>query len=379
MSDPIPGYPPEPKTIKEIYPRYSQRLLDVMVDEYLDETVRYLENTDRAHYDLTNTLATLPLSSEARARIKGQKIISMSLYFKAANFAHRKNHPIVGGFDQIPMSELERTRHPMWEGTNRYEHTFLENYLNKVIDADFGDWVPVVYLSKDLSVLEPILKSRGWVVINVQHSGLAECPGAMWRYLSFNLDCRCCYIQDTDRAFEPKRPEHLLRLIERFENAALIRPLQWSSPNAEMSLILGNDFLVRPAKINFDVTRMVLGYIVLNVLHEDRINNFVHERARNRDDTKIIPLSKRLTREHIGPHPHERAANKNYPYYAFDEQWLKEFVYYHLSDGRIITLLRNSVKSDDICQRLDLEYQRQMGDILLSREEEAALENPPGS
>jgi hypothetical protein len=84
-------------------------------------------------------------------------------------------------------------------------------------------------------------------------------------------------------------------------------------------------------------------------------------------------MTKRFIREHIGPHPHERAVHKNYPYYPFDEQWLREFVYYHLSDGRMATLLRNNERKDDIIQRLDLEHQREHGNLVLSPTEEAAL------
>jgi len=85
-------------------------------------------------------------------------------------------------------------------------------------------------------------------------------------------------------------------------------------------------------------------------------------------------MTKRLAREDFGPLPYEGVAKKNYPYYCFDEQWLKEFVYYHLREGKMITLLEDLEKKEDLFQQVDLEYQRQMGNVLLTPEDEALLE-----
>jgi hypothetical protein len=197
------------------------------------------------------------------------------------------------------------------------------------------------------------------------HRSVAHDPGAMWRYLGFNLPCEYVYFQDTDRAFTAHSPERFLPVMREHRRLALARSVQWSSPGHEMALILGNDFLIRPGHIGFDARRTMLGYIVLHILHEDRINNFVHEPLRCRTDTAIAPVSKRFAREHFGPLPHERVPNKNYPYYGFDEQWLKEFVYYALSDGRMATLLKFEKPEDEI-QRLDLSHQRQHGNVLVS-------------
>lgn len=48
----------------------------------------------------------------------------------------------------------------------------MENFVNKVLTSNFGDWVPLVYLAEDLSVLEPVLREKGWVV--EQNAGLQE-------------------------------------------------------------------------------------------------------------------------------------------------------------------------------------------------------------
>jgi len=110
-----------------------------------------------------------------------------------------------------------------------------------------------------------------------------------------------------------------------------------------------------------------LGYIIWNILHEDRLTNLVHEPIGNRDDLAVMPLSQRLRRGHVGPHPKERVAHKNFPYDSFDEQWLKEFVYYHLSNGRMATLLRGRRDRSDQIQRLDLIWQRKNRNILISK------------
>ena len=241
----------------------------------------------------------------------------------------------------------------------------MENFVNKILASSFGDWIPLVYLAEDLSVLEPMLREKGWVVVKMGHSSNGCCPGSMWRYLSFNLDCRFAYIQDTDRSFLPNMAERFIPPMNENPSAALARPLQWSSPAGEMSTILGNDFMVRPASVDFDVARMMLGYTVLNILHEDRINNFAHEPLRSRDDCRVEPLSKRRQRDFFGPHPHERVPHKCYPFYGFDEAWLREFLYYHFSDGRMITFLQNRENPEDVSQRLDLEHQRARGNRLI--------------
>lgn len=351
--------------IQDAYAGYSQRLLDVMLDDYLDEAVAYLDRTGRANYNLAQSFVMRPMDPSDCERIRDRKVVCMSLYFKGATFPRRKDHPRRDESGQIPMAELTRVHHPSWEGTPRFEKTFMENFANKILTSNFGDWIPLVYLAEDLGVLEPVLREKGWVVVRMGHSSNGCCPGSMWRFLSFNLDCRFAYIQDTDRNFSLNMAERFIPPMNANPSAALARPLQWSSPAGEMTIILGNDFLVRPASIDFDAARMMLGYTVLNILHEDRINNFTHEPLRLRDDCRVEPLSKRRQREHFGPHPHERMPNKCYPFYGFDEAWLREFVYYHLSDGRMITFLQKRENPDDVIQRLDLEHQRARGNRLI--------------
>ncbi len=355
----------ELKRIQDAYAPCTRRLLNVMLDEYLGEAVAYLARTGRAHYRLAESFAMQPMSQEDRARIAGRKVACMSLYFKGATFPRRNDHPRRDASGQIPMEELTRVHHPAWEGTPRFERTFMENFVNKVLGSNFGDWVPLVFLAEDLAVLEPVFRAKGWVVVRMRHSSVSCCPGSMWRYLSFNLGCRYAYIQDTDRDFNLKMAERLIPPMEEDAKAAVARPLQWSSPSGEVNLILGNDFLVRPSAVEFDVARMMLGYTVLNILHEDRINNFAHEPLRNRDDCRVEPLSRRAKRDWFGPHPHERVPHKCYPFYGFDEAWLREFVYYHFSDGRMVTFLQGRENPADIVQSLDIAHQKAGGNCLV--------------
>ena len=357
---------PTVNRIQDAYPRYSQRFLNVVLDDYLDEAMAYLASTGRSDYNLAQSFSTDPMAPADCDRIEDRKVVCMSLYFKAATFARRKNHPLVDQSGQIPMEELTRVNHPAWEGSPRFEKTFMENFVDKVLNSDFGDWIPLVYLAEDLSVLEPVFREKGWVVVRVRHKSSACCPGSMWRFLSFNLNCRFAYIQDTDRNFARNMAERFIPAMDETPSAALARPLQWSSPPAgEMTIILGNDFLVRPKNIDFDAARTMLGYNVLNFLLEDRINNFTHEPLRSRDDCRLEPMSKRRVRDHFGPHPHERVPHKCYPFYGFDEAWLREFLYYHLSDGRMITFLQKREKADDVIQMLDLKHQRMHGNRLI--------------
>lgn len=356
---------PPMNRIQDVYASYSEQLLSVMQDDYLGEAAAYLERTGRAGYDLERSFASEPMDAGDRERIRGRKVVCMSLYFKGATFPRRKDHPLRDGSGQIPMEELTRLNHPAWEGTPRHGRTFMENFVNKVLESDFGDWVPLVYLAEDLAVLEPVLRAKGWVVVRMRHGSTAACPGSMWRFMGFNLDCRFAYVQDTDRGFSLGMAERFIPAMDGAPTAALARPLQWSSPAGEMAVILGNDLLVRPAEIGFDAARAMLGYVILNILLEDRINCFVHEPTRSRDDCRVEPMSRRGAREYFAPHPHERVPHKCYPFYGFDEAWLREFVYYQVSDGRMITFLQKRERPDDAVQQLDLKHQRANGNLLI--------------
>ncbi|WP_075088775.1 hypothetical protein [Verrucomicrobium spinosum] len=76
-----------------MYPRYSKKLLEVMYEDYLMEASKYLERTGRLDYHLLSSFEHEPLSPEDLDRIRGRKIVAMSLFFKPSNFARRKVQP----------------------------------------------------------------------------------------------------------------------------------------------------------------------------------------------------------------------------------------------------------------------------------------------
>ncbi|WP_029190175.1 hypothetical protein [Verrucomicrobium spinosum] len=350
-----------------IYPRYSKNLLEVMVDDYLDDVEAYLARTGRAEYRLRKSFQMENLQGDELSRMRNRKVCCMSLFFKPAKQEQIKNSPQRSSSGEIIEEELHKVRHPAFQGSPRYESSFWSSYLEKILNSDFADWVPVAFLARDLGFLRDSLKERGWIVVQMRHDSVAHNPGAMWRYLGFNFDARCCYFQDTDRSFSSARADRMANLLTLSPRVALARPLQWSN-HGEMSVILGNDFAVNPSQVPFDSAKMMLGYILLSILHEDRLNNFCFEPVRKRNLEKVAPLSARHLREHFGPLHHERVGGKCYPYYTFDEQWLKEFVYYQMTEGRMATLLLDRVKEGDEVQAADIAFQREHGNLLVSTE-----------
>jgi hypothetical protein len=359
------------QSLKEIYPRYSKEILDAYCSDYAADAREYLERTERAHYRLEHSFSHSPLSEVDRLRVKGRKVVCMSLFLKPASFHNREEQALKGSDGNIVSSEFTRHKYPMWKGTPRENCTFVENYL-KVLESDFGDWVPVVFLAADLTGIAPVLLERDCIVLGMHHDSIAHNPGAMWRFLGFNFDSAFCFVQDTDRLFNRRWADRMVAAAAHNPQTALVRKMESTGPGGEMPLILGNNFLIRPACIDFDVRRMMTGYLLLNILHEDRLTNLAHEGNRGRDDSCVEPLSRRLKRPHFGPLPKERVPRKCYPYYGFDEQWLKEFVYYHLSNGRTITLLKVPLDSGDRIQALDAQLQQARGNAIIPWDETPA-------
>ncbi len=344
-------------TISDVYPRYSTQLLSIFLKDYAADVTSYLNSTNRAHYDFINMFAHESLNFDIYPE---DIIISASLFFKGCSFNKRNEHPLRDSSGQIPMSEIEKISHPVFQGTNRESNSFLDNYVWPLLRGDRKPFKTVVFLAYDLLCLKPILINHGINVIVMKHSSFAQSPGVMWRFLAFNFKCRAVYIADSDRKFEANRVQRLFKLLEENPQVALSRPLQSTGPGGQMALILGNDFMVNPLNVDFDVVENMLGYIALNILSEDRPVNFAHENLHGR---KYSP-SRSVNSEYCGPNPGERVPFKCFPYYGFDESWLKEVIYYHFSNGRIATLMQR-YDSSDLIQSLDLQHQRENGNLLI--------------
>ncbi|MBE2284526.1 MAG: hypothetical protein IAE77_13805 [Prosthecobacter sp.] len=346
-----------PTSITDVYPCYSQRLLRVLLADYEKLISEYLNRTNRGHYRLSEMFEFEPLEFVI---LPEDVIISGSLFFKGCNYAKRDAHPIQDASGQIPLDELYKIPHPAFAGSKREPFSFFDNYVKPIIKGRWEPYKCVIFLAADLRCLKPILENRGIKVVMMRHSSLAHSPGAMWRYLAFNFQCRAVYFADTDREFEIRRVNHLLKLLEQEPKTALARPLQSTGSGGQMALILGNNFMAKPASVDFDAAESMLGYIVLNILAEDRPTNFVYE---NRHDRKPA-IPRVLEQEYEGPMPSERVPLKCFPYYCFDEQWLKEVVYYHFSNGRIATQVQRH-DPNDLIQSLDLSYQQENGNHLV--------------
>lgn len=302
------------KTILDIYPRYSKNLLAAFRDDYLEEAERYLASTGRGDYRLSSMFDII---EKPTIDLRETNVVAASLFFKPSNYASRDCVLIRDSDEQIPLAELHKPCHSLFVGTRREGRSFFDSYVRLILESDYGQWKPVVFLASDLLCLKELLEGRGIAVFVMEHASISHNPGAMWRYLAFNLDCRSVYLQDTDRIFNINRSGLLLAMLDYRDDIALVRKLQRTRPKGQMALILGNDFVVRPDLIDLDVETSMLGYIVMNVLHEDRLTNFVFEPSHSRDPSMVGLLSNRIQRGHPGPRPVERVPLKCFPYYGF--------------------------------------------------------------
>lgn len=349
--------PEVPATIEEVYPRYSHHLLTALAQDYHDQLDGFLARTNRHGWRLGEMFL-----HERPALEFGPEdvVVSCSLFFKSANFARRECHPQRDESGQILPSEIYKKPHPVFAGTPREPKSFFECYVKPLLEGAWSSCKVVVFLASDLLCLQGILQGSGIHVVVMRHAGIAHNPGAMWRYLALNFPCRAIYFADTDRKVEKRRVHCLLDILDAHPHISLVRPLQNTGGLGQLALILGNDFLVRASHVDFDAAKSMLGYLVLNILTEDRPASFVHE---NRHDRPYF--TPRLDEPgYVGSRPTERVPRKCFPYYGFDEQWLKETVYYHFSNGRMATLMHNR-RPDDHLQNLDVKHQEARGNLLL--------------
>jgi len=349
--------PPPPRRITDVYPSYSQNLLNVILEDYGEAVDEYLRLTGRAHYRFLEMFDHEPIDWVLDPE---DVVVSCSLFFKPTTFPRRKDLPAVDDGGQIPLEELHRVPHPAFGGPRRDGRSFYENFVQCLVEAKWQGCRCVVFLASDLRCVKPILEGNDIRVVMMRHPSVGMGPGGMWRFMAFQFLCRAVYVQDTDRPFNFPRVKGLLGLLDAHPQCALARPLQWTGGGGEMSLILGNHFVVRPEQVDFDPVKSMMGYIALNLLTEDRLTTFTHEswQGRKAHQTRL------LDQDYDGPKPAERLPGKCFPYYGFDERWLKEVVYPHFSLlGKVVTQISQH-NADDLYQALDLAFQEEHGNVL---------------
>jgi len=343
------------KRIEDVYPKYSNELLSLFQDEYLDAVDRYLGSTHREDYEIKSMFDHDPLPDIE----EGDDVICASLFFKPSSFRNRAHPPERDENGLILPSELDRAGHPAFGNSKRSQSTFYKAYVSPLLRSDFSGFRPILFLARDLACLRPTLEEAGIEVVMMHHSSIAHSPGAMWRYLGFNFPARTTYFLDTDRVFNRKRALAVIEILEADPRTVLARRLQRTYSTGQNPLILGNDFVVANAGIDFGVKESMLGYIAMHFALENRVTNFTFEPRHGRDEGR--PRSS--DPGYAGPRPRERVPKKCFPYYCFDEQWLKEVVYHHFSDGRMGTLVKNHDR-DDLFQSLDLRHQLENGNLV---------------
>lgn len=343
------------KSIKDVFPRYSVAFLSLFYDEYHQSISEYLGRTRRGEYRLEGMFEHDPLPAFSRS----DDVVCASLFFKPSIFPNLGKNPLLDEWGQIPESELHRVGHPSFGDGRRSGSTFHATFVEPLLKADFSGFRPVLFLASDLACLKEELKAVGIEVVMMHHASVGHSPGAMWRYLSFNFPARSAYILDTDRPFDGARARALLDLLDADPATTLARRLQHTGNGGSMALILGNDFAVANESVDFCVKKNMLGYIALNIALENRAANFVFEPRHERVDGR----SRCDDADYTGPRPGERVPRKCFPFYGFDEEWLKDVIYYHFSNGRMGTLVGN-YNRDDVLQSLDLKYQLENGNLV---------------
>jgi hypothetical protein len=348
-----------PGAITEVYPRYSQRLLRVLLADYEEAMIEYLGKSNRRGYKLNEMFEHEPITFVINP---DDVFISGSLFFKGASFAKRNAHPAHDSSGQIPLSEVHRVPHPAFASSTRENRSFFDNYVKPLIESKWEGYQVVIFLACDLLCLHDILQDHGIHVVMMKHTSIAHNPGAMWRFLALNFNCQAVYCTDTDSPVQLSRLERFSDILQQDPKTALVRQLQATGkgPNMEMSLILAGSFMAKPSLVDFNMAESLLGYVILNLLTEDRPATFVHENRHGRP--YFMPRFDDV--DYCGPKPSEKVIRKCFPYYGFDEQWLKEVAYFHFSNGRMATLVQGRNEAD-LWQSLDILYQEENGNRLI--------------
>ena len=350
--------------IESIYPRYSKEFLEIILNEFFEDVDDHLNRTGRESWDLSSMFE---IESRPDFDFSDKSVIASSLFFKDNSIGGQRVACDEDG--KITHDEMNKSHDIYAARTDRINKSFMENYVNGMLDWDVGDNEHVIYLANDLELLKPIFEEHGRHVFLMKHNSIKHCPGAMWRYLAMNLDCKSVYFADTSETVKIHVLNKNKEALDKYPNCNLVRslPITHNTPNPLLKnypTIPGDQFSVRPSGIHFSARDTMLGYVILNIMCERSVTNFSFEPIHDRVGMAPASFSKMEERKNFNPYPIERVQFKAFPHYAFDEMWLKEFLYHEFKDGSMATIMTN-FSEDDYIQSLDIRRQRDVGNILV--------------
>ena len=139
--------------IESIYPRYSKEFLEIILNEFFEDVDDHLNRTGRESWDLSSMFE---IESRPDFDFSDKSVIASSLFFKDNSIGGQRVACDEDG--KITHDEMNKSHDIYAARTDRINKSFMENYVNGMLDWDVGDNEHVIYLANDLELLKPIFE-----------------------------------------------------------------------------------------------------------------------------------------------------------------------------------------------------------------------------
>jgi hypothetical protein len=349
--------------IFEYLPHYPETLLRGFA-QMSPQVNRYLRRTKRGYWNANQFFQVKEILGPPQ---QTNRLISCSLFKAPLDFERMSAQ---SGFDYDAEISINSLKKEMCSASigRKQGKSFFEAYVEPFLMNLPPDWDIRVYLAPNMPELAEVLVENGVQVYVMASPSVSHSPGSCWRYLACDDKAYdFVYLQDTDRPFRPASVEQQ-RVLESHPCGSFARVLQRTSEQGHIALILGNNFTVRPnapkSIFGQDWENAMRGYTNMSILRELTYDNFPGEAGRYQ--LPVVPaLNERLNRQVVWPNKEERRHGAWFPFYPFDEQFLKECVYARVTkQGAMITFADKQNLSDDL-QQADLRAQNRFGNMVI--------------
>jgi hypothetical protein len=322
---------------------------------------RYLQKTGRGSWNVRDFFRVKETLGPSQQQ---EKLITCSLFYAPTNSACMNAYKDFDYTEELTL-ELARSRPCSAVRAGRKRHmTFFEAFLEPFLLKPPVDWDVRAYVAPNMSQIAEFLADRGVQVHVMSTASVAHNPGACWRYLAFDDSAySLIYSQDADNG-QMKGWINQLEALKQYPDVALARNLPGTSRGGHYHPLPGSNFTVRPSKqtplFPQGWASAMLGFTSLNILSEQSFCNFANEYEPTQS-VSVSSLDRRLARGVTWPNEQERQHAMWFPYYFFDEQFLKQCVYPRVTrKGRLATVIHRILENDQ-WQPRDLKLQRKFG------------------
>jgi len=251
-----------------------------------------------------------------------------------------------------------------------YGESWMDCYLMPLLNS-IGDhmngWGRRIYLANDLQCLIPMLKQSGFEILLMNHDSINHNPGALWRLMAIDeKEFSRIFTSDTDGTLAEdsgawKAVLKQEQILDRHKELAMVRPGRPGSPGGVLYPICGGITMSNPQNIDFNAKQTLKGFMNFCILHEHSMRSLASEVAPLHYEGRVFTET---AGQHCSP---ARISGLHFPNYGFDEGYLRNFVYFHLTDRkRLGTVVTQGLLNEPSFGKSDLDYCKKTGNPIFN-------------